>query len=418
MATEITLNGEISIVNGALRGSGAQDNANYFAITGVGFGTKTHQAPSIYDDFSSGTDGQYLPAYNAAYVIKEVNGGYISSLNPRYSGMKSAANDSGANGTGNSEFNTSRRAYPSTNKVFLSYYLRVTANVANEYAVMKYSRITAITQGGAYNGVGAHKVGGVISNGSVAGCEIIYDPSPSGTQLLGYAAIPANEWVQVQQEIKLNTAGVADGIFNTYITTAAGAVSADSFSTLQQRQTAETWQLDTTMLGLMMANVKRMRTIESENIIPNTIYTATLQSVDYSVNSGANPTLLSILTALAAVVNGAGKYAIIKSNTEIYIAENGDAGVAQATYDTRFTERVVRTQISDVFLSVDDFARVVACDSAVYASRTVAPEPVPYVAWADDRILLKRNWNSVIVGTKHLHLIKDDLNTVYLGVYA
>lgn len=425
MVTAITLTLSESIINNYLQSGAEADNANYFAITGTGFGTKSHQSPTLVETFSGATDGQYLPAHNPSRytAYNGSSGGIMSSANPRYSGHRSVSTN---NAAGTTQFNNSYSSFTATDKVFISYWIRYNNVITTQdYVQFKMSRITSSSAtggGGVYNGAGSHRVNQLFTssngtNGAINGAEVVYEHTTSSVDvLLGHVNKANNDqWAQVQYEVKLNSvADATDGIFNTFIGT-GGVVSTNTNTNVSQRRAGATYLLDTHLIGTMTANPRRFFGI---NTLPSmTDYTATLAGVPYTVNSGVTPIASVILAAIAALVNAAGKYAIVIDGAEIYCAVSSSSGVEIATYDSKFTQRVSSVQIADIYLETGSLSRVVACDSATYATAAIR-EPIPYISWTDTKVVLTRNWNSVISGTKHLHIVKDDLSTAYLGVYA
>lgn len=398
-----------SVIDNMLTSGVQASEVGFFVVNGTGFGSKNSNVPALVEDFSSAVDGALLTAYSGAYPAYSGGGAIVTNLNARYAGNKSATNT-----LTRPEFATNYFTYPSTEKVFVSYWVLVSdVNTAYDYIQFKHGRITAATQGGRYNGVGSHKKNQIISNGG-NGTQIFYERQGTGEVSLGYTSIPAGQWVHVRDTVKLNTAGVADGVYNTAVT-AAGVTTLNNYSGLSQRSSGQTWKLDTFLFGLMVANAKLYYRVLPEDVFANTDYSVTISGgFLYTINSGGSPTSLSIITALAAAVNAGGHYSIV-NNGEIYSAVSNAAGVADAIYDSNFTLRVSRVQISDIYIDVGSVSRFEMCTSAVY-SESLVYEPVPYHFWSDTKVVLKE-FNSQISGTKHLHFVDDDLTTTYIGVH-
>lgn len=409
MSVDIGLDLYRSLVSERLESGIGTTEAGFFQVLGSGFGTKLSSTPTKLEDFSGSTNGQLVTAYSGSYPAYSDSGAIITNENPRYSGNMSAKN-----ANNRPEFATNYITYAQTEKIFVSYWVLVNnVNTAYDYIQFKHGRITSATQGGRYNGVGSHKPNQIIAN-SGNGTQIFYEMQGSGEQSLGYITVPTNEWVNIRQSVKLNTAGVADGLYNTSIT-ANGITSSANFSNLSQRSSGQSWGVDTFLMGLMVANAKLYYRVLPENVFANTDYSVTISGgTVYTINSGATPTALSIITALAAAVNAGGHHSVI-NNGEIYSAATSSAGAADSTYDSKFTLRVSTVQISDIYLDTGSVSRFEMCTSANYSESTVY-EPVPYHYWSDSRVVLKE-YNSQIVGTKHLHFISDDLSTTYIGVH-
>lgn len=399
-----------SIISGMLESGAEAAEQGFFEVFGSGFGTKPATTPTLIEDFSSATDGQLVTSYSGSYPAYSDVGAIITASNPRYSGNKSAKN-----ANNRPEFATNYVTYGATDKLFVSYWVRVSdVDTSYDYVQFKHGRITAATQGGRYNGVGSHKANQIIASGG-NGTQIFYERQGTGEVSLGYTTVPVNTWVNIRECIKLNTAGAADGFYNTSVT-ASNITTSNNYSGLSQRSAGQSWGIDTFLFGLMVANAKLYWHVEPDNVFANTDYMVTISGgFQYAIDSGATPTPLSIITALAAAVNAGGHYAVI-NNGEIYAAVSSAAGVADATYDSKFTLRVSQVQISDIYLDSGSLSRFEMCTSAVYADSTVY-EPVPYHLWSDTRVVLKE-FNSQIVGTKHLHFVDENLTTTYIGVHV
>ena len=90
MARPVTLN---LYGAGANLQSGAGPASDYNDVSGSGFGTKLQQSTPIFETFAAANDGQLLSSYDASWINYAGSGGIVRSLNPRYSGHKSAYND-------------------------------------------------------------------------------------------------------------------------------------------------------------------------------------------------------------------------------------------------------------------------------------------------------------------------------------
>ena len=234
---------------------GALSNNDSYTITGTGFGTKTTAAPIVAEDFQSYTTGATLQASNASWIEYGTTGGaLVSTANTRYSGSKSARNDSTRNG-----FATNYVTYPVTDKVHISYWWRtdgaVYTNGANQggtYWVGKLSRITSTVSaggGGPYNGTGVT----ALSNANPAYTSWPYLSWTNGVENLPnpgyYMKIPAeNKWIRVDMYSELGSLHTANGKAGVKVWNYS---EVNDSAALNRRAS---FQLNASILGLMFAN--------------------------------------------------------------------------------------------------------------------------------------------------------------------
>jgi hypothetical protein len=236
-------------------------NGNRIAIQSpvIDFGSKTQQSPLIWDNFSSGTDGQLLTAYDPTWQAYNGTAGALigQGANARYSGGKFAYNTSTRG-----EFFTNFKTLGASRTRFLSYWWR-TADLeinSTDQGVLKMCRLTssaAIGGGGVYNGRGAHYLSALIPQNDGAPFMGYYNSAGSDTTNFGpggsnaYIELPINEWCRIDMFVSMSHVNTPDGIFSCSV---LGGPSYSRNDLIQNVSGQPELMLDSIILGLMQAN--------------------------------------------------------------------------------------------------------------------------------------------------------------------
>ena len=124
-------------------------------IIGTGFGTKGRNTPTIWENFSTASNGQLVYDYDPTWerLAGRTLGGYVTTENARYAGGRSAANKHYRG-----EFETNLKRFTQSRKYFISYWMRIQGfHLGLDYGAIKFGRVNssaAAGGGGDYNGLG------------------------------------------------------------------------------------------------------------------------------------------------------------------------------------------------------------------------------------------------------------------------
>ena len=376
-----------------------------YKVRGSGFGTKLAQSPAIVERFASGTEGQLVYDYDntwTKYGAQNV-GGYITELNARYTGGKSAANK-----FTRGQFSTNHKSYAQTRAVYLSYWARITDWTAGDYGVIKLSRITSSVGaggGGVYNGLGGTSLGGSNPN---SGNGFSSTNDAAGVLSSTYAfPYPTSGWTRVEHQLYLSDLDTANGFFSTRV----GETAYESLSGRISRTTATQFLQDTLLLGLEQANPNQF--YEVTTLTPSATYTVTVNGTPRSYVADASPDANEIITGLKAVLDAASI-----SNTRVGNELAIDPNASSVVFDSKFTiiSRIPIVQNADIFLDTS-LQRFVLTNNAVYSSATIV-EPQAYTAWSDTEVDLTL-FAPTITGDRHLFFVTPNSTggnvTTYFG---
>jgi len=233
-------------------------------IMGQFFGTKSPAPPLKWDDFEAGTAGATLTDHQAEWVAY-AGGGALYSENTPHSGNLSVMNN-----TDRSEFATNYIDLPHSDEIFISYWWRTMEASTEDYGVIKLCRINSSHDaggGGRYNGIGET----FLSNLNPRGPDSPYFAFNDGLEnkTLGYVRQPENQWGRIDMYKKLSNPGLTNGeAFCNNITTQRYVQAKD----IMTRAASFEFQLDTVLLGLMMANAQGYYELYLDDIyIDNTL---------------------------------------------------------------------------------------------------------------------------------------------------
>jgi len=332
-------------------------------VTGA-FGAKTASSTPISEDFSSYSENDTLVAGD--WTQYQTNGGaLIKTKNLPHRLNAKCATSNWARG----QFATSYRYLPArTKKMFVSYWVSLIDNTAEDYGVYKAGRMTSSTRtlasgggggGGVYNGVGCMAYSNISPNAlPVSGGQTSFTPvntsnpsSNSGGTVLGntpYHNVKTNGWTRIETYVDLGTADAANGRFYTR----CGATSYQNYTGQTLSSSLRDFFMDTVLLGLDFANPKKWIGINGA-VTANTNYTITISAVNYTVNSGISPTktAVEIMEALYALLivdyptTGNGIF-LNAAHTEILIGDP-NSGIAH-TFSSSLSYRAWGAAICDV----------------------------------------------------------------------
>lgn len=216
-------------------------------LSGCRFGTPTHAAPLIWDDFESGVRDEELSAHSMWRGFRPVGAFYRGD--DVYAGQLAAGNL--ATDEPSTEFRTNYQETPLTNAMYLSYMLRADIT-GDRYGVFKLSRITSNYVGERpnvphYNGPGnmtwTYQPDSRWSYTS-------FDPGADVVQRTTGETIDA--WHRVEMFIRASTPGVADGA----VWAAQDGVRVWTQENVMTRAEGMTYQYNSILLGLMIANAR------------------------------------------------------------------------------------------------------------------------------------------------------------------
>jgi hypothetical protein len=381
----------------------------YLIVNGSGFGTKSANSPAIAEYFTGAANGQLLSSYSPSWVAYADDGGVITNLNPRYSGHKSGYND-----YTRGEFSTNYKQYDPSRSVFLSYWARI-CDFRSGYdgGVIKHGRITSSSAaggGGVYNEEGSQAFGGVDYG---TGGYPSWSGSENGLNSLGeFSDLPLDAWFRIEYEVHLNDVDVANGFYNLRGDVFSGRQS----GAIMQRKTGFTkanYLLDTTLLGLEIANPKKW--YKPVVFTALTTYTVTVDGIPCSWTSGASaPTANDICTNLRLAVIATG--GVNPSYTTVYQDELYIDYGKSSVYDAKFAVgHKVSLQVGDVYLDTS-LSRFVIGNAATYAACTIK-EPQPYYSWNNTQVKLTKKLMA-FSGQKYLYFVNATLagtTSVFLG---
>ncbi len=362
-----------------------------YTVTGSGFGTKLAQTPAIVERFATGTEGQLVNTYDPTWIKygSQNIGAYITELNPRYSGAKSAANT-----FTRGEFSTNYKQYTPTRSVFLSYYSRISQWETPDYGVIKLSRITSSSAsggGGVYNGLGGTSMGGsdpdsgtgYASTNDAAGVSVTSSIFPYST----------SQWLRIEHQLYLSDLDTANGFFTTMV----NETLYQSLSGRISRTTATQFLQDTLLMGLEHANPNKFHYVST--LTPFANYTVTVNGTPRTYTADADPTENEIITGLKSVLDAAG-ISNTRNGNELAV----DPNASSYSWGAGFTqiERTPIVQNTDIFLDTS-LQRFVLTNNATYASATIK-EPQAYTSWSDTEVDLTL-FAPTITGDRHLFFV-------------
>lgn len=240
-------------VHAAPNVTGATVGSTSITVTGSGFGTKSHAAPILWENFEGGTHGANLPTTGRWIAMGSSDGGKFSNASP-YSGSLAAYNQvagTSAVGPNLGEFNTSYYSFSGTEELYYSYRWKYVVNdppnLASMRCVIKPGRIGST--GTYYTGTGNMLMGGwPVDSG---GASIAYH---NGVEYIdmGWTNRRPTSGVWQRHELykKLSTAGVSDG---TARATIDSRYDQQNDTAAVTRATGQTFQHTSVLLGLMGA---------------------------------------------------------------------------------------------------------------------------------------------------------------------
>ena len=214
-------------------------------VSGCRFGAPTHAAPLIWDDFEGGVQDEELSAHSMWRGFRPVGAFYRGD--DAYAGNLAAGNM--VTVASASEFRTSYQETAPTNAMYLSYMLRADITGARS-GVFKLSRITSNYRGEVpsvdhYNGPGSMNW----AYQPAAGWSYTsFDNGFENTQQTTGETIDA--WHRVEMFIRASTPGVADGA----VWAAQNGVRVWTAENVMTRAAGMTYQYNSILLGLMLAN--------------------------------------------------------------------------------------------------------------------------------------------------------------------
>jgi len=228
---------------------GVISNTKTVTIMGQFFGAKSPAAPLKWDNFEAGSNGTQLSTVQSEWV-EYVEPGALYTTNTAHSGNLSVMND-----TNRHEFATNYIDLPHSDEIFISYWWSTLEADTGDYGVIKLCRINSSHDAGGdgrYNGVGET----YLSNMNPRGPDspyFAYNPGTGNTGPLGYVRQPLNDWGRIDMYKKLSTPGQSNGAaFCNNITTQRTVIE----NNVVTRDSGFDFQLDTVLLGLMLANAQ------------------------------------------------------------------------------------------------------------------------------------------------------------------
>lgn len=216
-------------------------------LSGCRFGTPTHAAPLIWDDFEGGVRDEELSAHSMWQGFRPVGAFYRGD--DAYAGNLAAGNL--VTDESSTEFRSNYQATPLTNAMYLSYMLRADIT-GDRYGVFKLSRITSNYTGERvatphYNGPGnmtwTYQPDSHWSYTS-------FDPGADVVQRTTGETI--DTWHRIEMFIRASTPGVADGA----VWAAQDGERVWTQENVMTRAAGMTYQYNSILLGLMAANVR------------------------------------------------------------------------------------------------------------------------------------------------------------------
>lgn len=224
-----------------------------FVLTGTGFGTKSPAAPMKWDQFEVGTEGTSLQSVQSEWV-PNWSTSVIISTTASHSGTRSVACKTYA-GTATANYYS---LPTSQSEVFISYWHKYENYVvgSGDGGTLKLARINSYeTSGSHYNGNGDTTMGPVHHNANpdYSNAGYIAYSSPGTNEVnLGYFADGQHingAWFRVDMYKKLSSPGGAANGIVTGTVIAENSVSTVGTSTAVNRQSGETWLLDSVLMG-------------------------------------------------------------------------------------------------------------------------------------------------------------------------
>ncbi len=229
--------------------TGDLEHNNSVTIAGFNFGTKPTAAPIKWETFDNGGNaGTLLETSQSEWESLHDNDGALYSSTTAHSGALSVYNDPSVH----HEFDTNHLTFPTTDKVFLTYWYMLANGDAGDYAILKLCRITSSPDaggGGHYNEAGVH----ILSNQQPSGSSgyMDYDPGDGYQGPQAYVSYDVDTWTRYDMYAELSTPGVANGSFWMRNVTNGDY---ENLGAIMNRNAGETFLFDSILLGLMAAN--------------------------------------------------------------------------------------------------------------------------------------------------------------------
>lgn len=258
-AISITLLYGIAFAAPSVTGSsGTFVSGQSVTITGASFSTKSPAAPIKWTSFEEGTNGDYLYSHDTSWCAY-TNG--VSSCGAGGDGMfgMSYSNNSPASGTLHASSHiTSAQGFITNfyvlstpaNELFVSYKWKY-RDYDDTFTVTKLTRLnssTAAGGGGYYNGVGK-TVEEYVGTLPATWTNLYYDAGSGDVTTAGTSGLNLdNNWHKINVYKKLSSpAGTANGVVGFWV----DGQHSDIYTGLTTRNTGQTFQLDTVLLGSM-----------------------------------------------------------------------------------------------------------------------------------------------------------------------
>jgi hypothetical protein len=227
--------------------AGSIENNQSITINGLDFGEKIPASPIKWDQFEAGSNGANLSDVQPEWRPYSSSYGSAIYSNVSYSGDLSVSNNTNRHG-----FATNYLDIIHSDEVFVSYWWRIDGVTGDDGGVVKLTRINssaAAGGGGRYNGIGETYLSNL--NPGTSSPYFAYNNGDGNTGPIGYVRASTNAWSRVDMGKKLSTPGISDGsAFCQNLTEQRSAVHNNVIT----RAAGHTFQLDTVLLGLMMAN--------------------------------------------------------------------------------------------------------------------------------------------------------------------
>lgn len=242
-----------------ISGISVQPDGRTVAISGSGFGVKAQAAPVKWDTFDNGTNGNRLQGTDPSWVPYYQGTKYSSAQ--AHSGGLSVKTDVYTYDNPDSAMCSNYFVYsPGSDELFVTYWWRAQGMSPTMSTVVKMARLgsrVGTGSDGVYNGAGNMQLGnGAGGSGSTSRPFVTYTPvagSITGLNDLypnyGMSPLPGDQWIRVEQYIKLSTPGVADGAVEARIYGMADGVRAAT--SRMTRGSGQTFKMNSVLLATM-----------------------------------------------------------------------------------------------------------------------------------------------------------------------
>lgn len=178
--------------------SGTISEDETITISGSAFGTKSTAAPVKWDDFEDGADETALKDTDSSWSAYSGDGALYTDTDS-HSGSLSVYNDASGGG---SDFATNQISISTTEKLFVSFWLKVETDGDWGSCVYKLVRLGSDNDGDSIY----HNAGWKLSDTPY----LFYDDGADSTYL-DDLDVPLNEWVHIQMYEELSTIGESNG---------------------------------------------------------------------------------------------------------------------------------------------------------------------------------------------------------------